>query len=124
MFTEQWGYRSNADTGSIYMLTGLRPFFKQVYEKDLVKTGNNLFCLNSWLKQFFIYQILHKYINLRFYVFQDVTVSLELISAISRKTLNSYSIFSVYYILTQNSKTEIKIIDTSPICSVLGFLLR
>ena len=34
-------------------------------------------------KQYFIYQIQHKYINLQFYVFQDLAVSLELISAIS-----------------------------------------
>ena len=34
-------------------------------------------------KQYFIYQIQHKYINLQLYVFQDLAVSLELISAIS-----------------------------------------
>ena len=36
-----------------------------------------------WFKQYFIYQLPHKYIKLQFYVFHDLTVSLELISAIS-----------------------------------------
>ena len=44
------------------------------FERDL---GSNRF------KQYFIYQIPHKYINLQFNVFQDLAVSLELISAIS-----------------------------------------